>query len=87
VLAGLSKPPFGGFNRSFEFLGADNPTDGVWIRFERDLHADFLKHYGVVPENFSSLRVLYEVRFDGRDPVQDAAANAQVWYDDLYLGD
>ncbi|RPH92772.1 MAG: hypothetical protein EHM68_16675 [Lysobacterales bacterium] len=87
VLAGLSKPPFGSFNRSFEFLGAENPTEGEWVRFERDLHADFLKHYGVVPENFSSLRVLFEVRFDGRASAKDAEANAQVWYDDLYLGD
>jgi hypothetical protein len=86
VLAGLSKPPFGSFNRSFEFLGPQDPAEGEWIRFERDLHADFRKHYGVVPEDFSSIRLLFEVRFDGRDPAKDAEANARVWYDDLYLG-
>lgn len=86
VLAGISKPPFASLNRSFEFLGPKEPVEGEWLLFERDLHADFLKHYGVVPEGFSSVRVLFEVRFDGRDPVTDEEAGARVWFDDLYLG-
>lgn len=86
VLAGITEPPFAIMNRSFEFLGPKEPEEGRWVRFEQDLHADFLKHYGAVPEGFSSLRVLFEVRFDGRNPSTDAEARAKVWYDDLYIG-
>ena len=64
----------------------EEPEQGEWIRFERDLHADFEKFYGDVPEGFSSIRILYEVRYDGRNLASDPEAGARVWYDDLYLG-
>lgn len=85
VLGGIDQPPFAIRNRKFVFMGPVDPPRGEWLRFERDLHEDFAALWGAVPEDFSSIRVLFEVRFDKRRP-EDPEARARVHYDDLYMG-
>jgi len=85
VLGGIDRPPFAIRNRKFVFLGPVDPLKGEWLRFERDLHEDFAKLWGAVPEDFDRIRVLFEVRFDKRQP-EDPEARARVYYDDLYIG-
>ena len=85
VLGGVTRPPLSIGNRRFVMLGPQEPKQDEWLRFERDLHSDFKEHYGKVPTRFSKLRVLFEVRFDGRSQTEPETG-ARVYYDDLYLG-
>jgi hypothetical protein len=85
VLGGIDSPPFRIGNRKFVFEGPLEPVQGEWVPFEFDLHEGFLKHWGILPGEFGKLRILYEVRFDGRrEPAP--VATADVYYDDLYVG-
>lgn len=85
VLGGITSPPFRIGNRKFYFLGNREPEAGEWRRVRRDLHADFEEAWGAVPTGFTKLRILWEVRYDGR-PAEAPPARARVFYDDLYLG-
>ncbi len=85
VLAGLTEPPFAISNARFVFLGAREPLLAQWVRFERDLHSDFLQQWGHIPERFEKIRVLFEARYDDKEPGSELAAD--VYYDALYLGD
>ena len=85
VLGGITAPPFQIANRKFHFTGPLEPRQGEWVPFEFDLHEAFLKDWGVVPAGFQKLRILFEVRFDGRDAA-GPPASADVYYDDLYVG-
>lgn len=85
ILTGITKPPLGIGNAKFLFLGKPEPQQRRWIRFERDLHADFLKSWGHVPEKFEKIRVLFEARYDQKGPGTELSAD--VYYDALYLGD
>ena len=84
-LAGIEEPPFEIGNAKYVFLGTEEPEVGRWVYFERNVRADFEELWGAVPEGFSKLRILFEVRWDGRQP-QDAPSSADVYYDDLYVG-
>jgi hypothetical protein len=86
VFGGINSPPFHIENRRFFLPRTRTVEQGRWIRFERDLHEDFLNMWGLVPEGRLRVRVLFEVRFDDHRPGEDGAA-ADVYYDDLYLGD
>jgi hypothetical protein len=85
ILAGLTEPPFAISNARFVFLGDREPIEGRWMRFERDLHSDFLQHWGHIPERFEKIRVLFEARYDDKEPGTELAAD--VYYDELYLGE
>ena len=84
-LAGISEDPFPIANADFIFVGTGEPVEGRWVYFERDIRQDFEKVWGAVPKGFSKLRILFEVRYDGKAPGSGPAA-ADVYYDDLYLG-
>jgi hypothetical protein len=85
VLAGVDEPPIEVSNARFVMAGSGAPRRGEWVSFERNLREDFERLWGSVPEGFESVRVLFEVRWDGREP-EDAPSAADVYYDDLYLG-
>lgn len=85
LLAGTSEPPFEISNAKFVFIGTDEPTPDGWVYFERDLRQDFIDQWGVIPEGFSKIRVLFEVRYDSKE-AGDTEPSATVYYDDLYMG-
>lgn len=96
TFAGIEQPPFRIDNRKFLFprgelidlQGPDgNPVEGEWRRFDLNPRADFQKFWGVDPSDFEYLRVLYEVRYDGRQANLEPPAHAVVHWDDLYFGD
>ena len=87
VLGGIDFPPFLIDNRRFVFVEKSPSQDNnEWIYFERDLHADYIKYWGAVPEQFAKVRILFEVRYDGLLPNENTVS-ADVFYDDLYFGD
>lgn len=84
ILAGIDSPPFPIGNAHFLFLGRDEPVLGEWVRFEANVREDFERLWGTAPESFEGIRILFEVRWDDKQPGQ--AALADVYYDDLYFG-
>lgn len=85
ILAGTEEPPFEIANGRFVFLGSEHPIIGQWLSFERNLRMDFQQLWGSIPAGYDCLRFLFEVRYD--DKVSgDGRAEADVYYDDLYLG-
>jgi len=85
VLAGVQEPPVDIPNRRFHFAGPLEPVTGEWHFFEFDLHQLFDELWGVEPEDFESMRIFFETRYDQR--VTGPSAKADVYFDDLYLGD
>jgi hypothetical protein len=83
-LAGISEEPFAISNAFFKFLGTEDPRQGEWVYFESNIKQDFLEKWGAVPEGYSKIRLLFEVRYD--DKQAGAAAEADAYYDDLYMG-
>jgi hypothetical protein len=83
-LAGISGEPFLIANAFFKFLGTEDPRQGEWVYFESNIKQDFQDLWGTVPEGYSKLRILFEVRFDDKEV--GSAAEADVYYDDLYMG-
>ena len=84
-LAGISEEPFAIANAFFVFLGKEEPRTGEWVYFERNIKEDFEQFWGVAPEGFSKLRILFEVRYDDKQ-AGSAPAEADVYYDSLYMG-
>lgn len=85
VLAGLDHDPFPIRNRRFVFEGPREPKQGEWIHFEFFIRDDFERYWGAVPDEYATLRVFFEGRFDKRTK-DDDVARANVYFDDLYLG-
>ena len=85
VLAGVDSPPLQIANARYVMLGTGEPAQGQWVRFERNVREDFEELWGAEPEGFSKLRILFEVRWDDRQP-SDGPSLADVFYDDLYAG-
>jgi hypothetical protein len=86
LLAGADSPPFPISNAKFVFVTRDQqPVQGEWVPFELHLKDDFQEQWGAVPEGFSSLRLLFEVRWDNKVS-GEGAAEADAFYDDLYAG-
>lgn len=85
ILAGIDQPPIGISNAKFVYVGTEEPVPDDWVYFEQNVRQDFTDQWGAVPERFSKIRILFEVRYDGKDAgVSDLSAD--VFYDDLYLG-
>lgn len=83
-LAGLEEPAFSIRNARLLFVSRGPPPRGEWRRFEVPLRRDFEEQWGVVPEGFESLRVLFEARWDNMPP--GSSVHADVYFDDLYVG-
>lgn len=86
LLAGIDHPPFGIANAKFVYISQADPPVGQWVRFERNLTADFLEYWGELPERFENVRVLFEVRYDNLDVANPPRIHAVVHFDDLFLG-
>lgn len=86
VLGGVHKPPLRFANAKYAFAGASELQEGRWSGFDLDLHADFQRQWGQIPKDFSRIRVLFEVRYDEKE-AGAGEAKADVYYDDLYLGE
>jgi hypothetical protein len=84
-LAGIQSPPFPIGNAFFVFLGRDEPAQGEWVPFQANIKEDFQRLWKRVPEGYEILRLLFEVRWDGKT-AGDGAPNGDVYYDDLYAG-
>jgi hypothetical protein len=84
-LAGIQSPPFAIGNAFFVFLGRNEPVQGEWVGFRANVKEDFERLWKQVPEGYEKLRLLFEVRWDGK-VAGDGAPNADVYYDDLYAG-
>ena len=85
ILAGVDSPPIRIGNAQFVMVGTDEPDQGRWVSFERNIRQDFEELWGAVPEDFARLRILFEVRWDDRK-LSDGLSTANVYYDDLYVG-
>lgn len=85
LLAGIDREPFGIANAKFVFITDLAPVEGEWIHFERNLRQDFIDLWGGLPSDFTKIRVLFEVRYDGKTPTE-GPLEADVFYDDLYMG-
>ena len=86
-LAGISVDPLDPAllaNAFVIFVGRDEPRQGEWVYFESNIKKDFEEKWGAVPEGYSKIRLLFGVRYD--DKQAGNAAEADVYYDDLYLG-
>jgi hypothetical protein len=86
LLAGIDKPPLQIANARYLLVAGSEIREGRWIRFDLDLHADFWRQWGCVPKGFNKIRVLFEVRYDEKE-AGDGEVRADVYYDDLYLGE
>ena len=85
ILAGVGEPPIAIANAHFVFLDADEPAQGRWIPFKVNVGDDFRRLWGDAPQDFDKIRVLFEVRWDGKVAGQ-GTPQADVYYDDLYMG-
>lgn len=85
LLAGMDSPPFAISNAKFVFISREEPVEGEWVYFERNVREDFLTLWGSVPVGFEKIRVLFEVRYDDKQ-VGEGPVEGDVYYDDLYIG-
>ncbi len=85
IVAGVDSQPTSIGNARYVMVTRDKPKTGRWVFFQRNVRKDFQELWGAVPEDFAGIRVLFEVRWDDRQP-SDGATAADVYYDDLYLG-
>jgi len=87
ILTGIDKPPLAIGNAKFVFVdpGAKEPVRKKWVRFERNVSEDFRNLWGWVPSGYSKIRVLFEVRYDGKSKDSERII-AEVYYDDLFFG-
>ena len=85
LLSGIREPPFAIANAEFVFIDREEPRQGEWVYFERNLREDFERLWGAVPQGFENVRVLFEVRYDDKK-AGEGPLGADVYYDELYLG-
>ena len=84
-LAGLPQPAFQLQNARIVMLDRKVPRLREWVHFDIPVEDHFREQWGVVPEGYEFLRVLFEARWDNRPP--GAPVHADVYYDDLHFGD
>jgi len=80
-LAGASEPVFTMPNAKVQIVNRAEPPLREWVRFELPIAKDFERLWGVTPESYDLVRVLFEARWD-RKP-RRTKVRADVYYDDL----
>ena len=83
-LAGLVEPAFRLSNARLDFVTKGEPRQGEWVRFEIPVREKFQQLWGTIPANYEFIRILFEARWDNKQP--GTAVSADVTYDDLFLG-
>jgi len=86
ILGGVSKPPIQIGNRHYVFVNKEEPKPGDWLAFDLDLHDAFTKTWGKVPEEPEHLRLFLETRFDRFHHDHDTQSEAEVYFDNIFLG-
>lgn len=86
VLTGVDKPPLQIVNAHYRVLDEAGLQEETWVRFDFDLYEDFQLLWGRIPSGYSRIRVLFEVRYDEKKAGGEEA-RADVYYDDLYMGE
>lgn len=87
VLDGVNRRPLGIKNAKYVILSsAPEPETGRWVRFELPIREDFSRLWGKIPDNYEKLNFFYEARFE-RYPKGSEHIRADVYFDDLYVGD
>lgn len=94
TFGGVQKPPLEINNRKFQLIGEaldlendeHEMNEGEWVRFDLNPREDFKRLWKVDPSDFEYVRVLYEVRYDGRDDKFEPDARAAVYWDGLHFG-
>jgi hypothetical protein len=82
-LAGVAGPAMRVANSKIEIVSRDAPPLGEWVAFDVPLRADFQRLWGVVPEGYEMLRLLFEARWDNLPA--GGSVSVDVYYDDLYV--
>jgi hypothetical protein len=85
LLSGIAEDPFPIANAKFVYISTEDPVQGQWVPFQRNLRDDFKQAWGTDPGELDQIRVLFEVRYDKKAP-QEGPLEADVYYDDLYMG-
>jgi len=88
ILAGVTTPPYDMVNVKYLFAPncAETPKQSRWIYFEVPIKDEFLRHWGMVPTGYDKIDVFFEARYDTA-PATGKKACADVYFDDLYIGD
>ena len=71
-------------NARISMLSKQQPVRGKWVPFEIPVRDDFERAWGVVPEGYSRVSVLFEARWDNMPKGSSVAAD--VYFDDLFVG-
>lgn len=82
-LAGVASPPYEIANARQTVVSGAPPATGVWVPFELPVREDFERLWGEAPRELAKVGVLFEARWDHREP--EAVVDADVYYDDLYV--
>jgi hypothetical protein len=85
IMAGVAEQPTHISNARYMMVSTDEPAVGEWVPFELNVRQDFERLWGDVPRGYDRIRLLFEVRWDDRQP-SDGPSAADVYYDDLYFG-
>ena len=85
LLGGVSFRPTRMDNVRYVHFSKEQPVKGSWQPFAVDVWQAFQSQWGYVPQEWERLNVFFEVRYDTRDQVT-GPIRAEVFYDDLYLG-
>ncbi len=83
-LAGLERPAFRLVNAKLVFVRRGPPPIGSWVYFELPVKRDFERLWGVAPEGYDSVRLLFEARWD--DKPEGSGVHADAYFDDLFFG-
>jgi len=87
VLDGVSRPPLRISNAHYRILTkSPDPKTGEWIYFEVPIREDFKELWEQIPQNYEKINFFWEARFDDNPP-GDFHIRADVYYDDLYVGE
>lgn len=87
IISGSEVPPLQIRNAQYLFVEKTRratPVTGRWTYFSLNPREDFEKNWHYTPGSGSTLRLLFEGRFDGH--VTEEPARGDVYYDALYFG-
>jgi hypothetical protein len=88
ILTGITTPPFSMRNVKYMLPPdlSETPSQNKWIHFEFPILADFLKQWGITPAGYDKINFFFEARYDEK-PAGTTTLRADVYYDDLFVGD
>jgi hypothetical protein len=85
ILGGVAEEPLETENARYVFVSKDEPVQGEWVRFQRNLRNDFEDIYGHIPEAYEEMRLIFELRYDDR-AASEGPLEGDLYIDDVYAG-